>query len=101
MFQEIQDKIAKEYDYRPGGFSIGDVHSGPDENQWSGRVASYAVLNDLSTEQTLALFGEHYQTVLDDPSGTGHANIRALARHGIESVRFDDGRPLITKKTQM
>jgi hypothetical protein len=97
-FAEIQDTINNEYDYSPNGFTIGDVYNDANSNQWSGKVLSYAVLNELTTEQTLELFGEHYRDVLDNPNADTHKNIRALIKFSLNSVSFDNNKLLLTKK---
>ena len=49
---------------------------------------SFAKLNSLSQEQTLALFAEHYAAVLATPEGTDHQNIRQFMQHGWDEVQF-------------
>ena len=43
----------------------------------------------LTDEQALHCFAEHYASVLDDPDGSAHANIRALMDTGLAGVRFE------------
>ena len=97
-FSEIQEIINTDYTYEPNGFTIGNIYNDSNNNQWSGKIASYAVINNLTNQETLELFGEHYQSVLDDPNGTGHANVRALIKYGLTGVKFDNNKLLISKK---
>jgi hypothetical protein len=48
-----------------------------------------AVLEDLSLEETLRAFGEHYRSVLATPTGSDHGNIRALMETGLSGVNFE------------
>lgn len=44
----------------------------------------------LTEEEALRCFCEHYQSVLDDPDGDSHKNIRNLMKHGWEGVVFEN-----------
>jgi hypothetical protein len=97
-FIEIQNTIDDGYSYSSNGFTIGNIYNDANSNQWSGKVLSYAVLNKLTTEQTLELFGEHYRDVLANPDADTHKNIRALMKFGLDGVSFDSNKLLLTKK---
>jgi hypothetical protein len=43
-------------------------------------------LHELSEQETLRLFCEHYQNVLDTPDGDSHANIRSFLLNGWEGI---------------
>ena len=88
-FADTLGFIEQHYDYRPSGFQNGPLYNRADENQGSCRILAMALDLGLSDDQALACFGEHYQSVLADPNGSGHANIRALKQHGLAAVRFD------------
>ena len=88
-FADTLGFIERHYDYRPSGFHNGPLYNRADENQGSCRILAMALDLGLSDDQALACFGEHYQSVLADPNGSGHANIRALMQHGLAAVRFD------------
>jgi len=49
---------------------------------------AFASLNNLDKEQTLALFAEHYEAVLNDPEGDNHQNIRQFMLNGWDGVSF-------------
>lgn len=88
-FADTLDFIEQHYHYRPSGFHNGPLYNSAAENQGSCRILAMALDLGLSDDQALACFAEHYQAVLADPEGGGHANIRALMQHGLAAVRFD------------
>lgn len=66
-------------------------------NEGSCKVFSFGKLASLSPEETLACFGEHYRSVVADPAGDSHGNIRAFMKTGWEGVLFPDGIALTWK----
>lgn len=95
-FSDTLAFIADTYDYRPGRFSNGNLENAAGENEGSCRVLGLAVLEGFTTEEALLAFGEHYRTVLANPDGTDHRNIRALMQTGLSGVRFEQ-QPLTHK----
>lgn len=89
QFSETLAFIASAYDYQPSRFSNGSVENAAGENEGSCKTLGLAVLEGFTTEEALLAFGEHYQSVLENPSGTDHRNIRALMDTGLAGVRFD------------
>ncbi len=85
---------------RPTAFSIGSVNNAADENQLSAQICHWAIEEGMRLEETLLLFGEHYQQVLQNPDGTDHANIRALMEQGLEKVRFEGEHGPLTRREQ-
>lgn len=81
--------IEQHYHYQPSGFHNGPLYNSAEQNQGSCRLLAMAQDLGLDTQQALHCFAEHYQGVLDDPTGSEHANIRTLMQHGLEAVRFD------------
>jgi hypothetical protein len=96
-FSETLAFIAEHYDYRPTAFSNGGVENAAGQNEGSCKILGLALLEGLSEQQTLQCFGEHYRSVLGNPTGHDHANIRALISHGLARVHFQQG-PLKAKK---
>lgn len=92
-FDDTQRIIAEHYLYQPTAFQNGPVANAAGQNEGSCRLFAFARLHGLSAEHTLALFGEHYRDVLNDPQGNGHANIRAFMEHGWAGIAFR-GEPL-------
>ncbi len=81
--------IAEHYDYRPSAFHNGAVENAAGQNEGSCKTLGLALLEDLSLEEALLCFGEHYRSVLADPDGSDHGNIRALMDTGLAGVRFE------------
>jgi hypothetical protein len=46
-------------------------------------------MNGLTKEDTLSLFAEHYQSVLQTPTETNHQNIRQFMANGWEGIEFE------------
>lgn len=87
-FEQTLAFIAEHYAYQPQAFDNGGVHNAAGQNEGSCKVLGLALLENLSLEETLRAFGEHYRAVLANPNGDDHANIRALMREGLAGVRF-------------
>ncbi len=80
--------IDSHYQYTPSAFTNGGLHNPAGSNQGSCKILGLALLEKLSTEDTLLAFAEHYTYVLATPDETEHANIRQLLKHGLEAVNF-------------
>ena len=87
-FSETLAFINEHYDYQPSAFSNGQVANAAGQNEGSCKTLGLALLEDLSLEEALLCFGEHYRSVLATPDGSDHGNIRALQTHGLAGVRF-------------
>ncbi|WP_313279689.1 HopJ type III effector protein [Stutzerimonas balearica] len=88
--------IAANYDYTPSRFINGAVENAAGENEGSCKTLGLALLEQFTTEEALLAFGEHYQSVLANPAGDDHRNIRALMDTGLPGVHFD-AEPLTRK----
>ena len=95
-FADTLGFIEQFYHYQPSGFHIGPLYNSAEQNQGSCRIFAMALDLGLTDRQTLACFAEHYQSVLSDPHGSGHANISALMQHGLAAVHFDQ--PPLTRR---
>lgn len=95
-FKEVIAFIETYYDHQPTAFKNGDAHNEATQNQGSAKVFAFAQLNGLNEADTLYLFAEHYQAVLNTPDGTDHQNIRQFMIHGWAGVAFE-GQALIAK----
>lgn len=89
QFSEVISFIENYYQHQPTAFKSGDAYNEASQNQGSAKVFSFGQLNDLSKEDTLSLFAEHYQAVLATPNGTDHQNIRQFIIHGWEGIAFE------------
>ncbi len=88
-FSDTLNLISQHFSYEPTGFRNGPVTNSPGENEGSCRVFSLAQLCNLSESDTLNLFAEHYRSVLDDPTGDSHGNIRQFMTTGWSGIEFD------------
>lgn len=89
LFQEVLLFIEDQYDFTPTAFTNGTLQNTAHENQGSCKVLAFAQLQELSQEDTLSLFAEHYEHVLADPDGTTHQNIRQFMQHGWGGISFE------------
>ncbi|PTQ98130.1 HopJ type III effector protein [Mucilaginibacter yixingensis] len=95
-FKDVIAFIETYYQHQPTAFKNGETYNEATQNQGSAKVFSFAQLNNLSKEDTLYLFAEHYQAVLDTPEAIDHQNIRQFMAHGWPGVVFE-GQALTAK----
>lgn len=88
-FAEIIAYIESHYSYTPSAFKNGTLENSESQNQGSAKLFFFARLQNLSKQDTLLLFSEHYQAVLDDENGTTHQNIRNFMKDGWEGISFE------------
>lgn len=88
-FTEVIAHIENNYTYTPTAFKNGETYNEANQNQGSAKVLYFAKINSLSVEDTLALFAEHYQNVLENPETNNHQNIRQFITNGWEGVNFE------------
>ncbi|OOG73056.1 HopJ type III effector protein [Algoriphagus sp. A40] len=89
-FSEVIAYIDAHYDFTPTRFTNGNTVNEAGQNNGSCKVFSFAKLQGLTKEQTLALFGDYYRIdVLGNPAGTDHQNIRNFIQFGWDGIRFE------------
>ena len=88
-FSDVLIFIDSIYQHTPTAFKNGTAFNEASQNQGSAKVFSFAKLNDLSAADTLFLFAEHYQAVLNTPDATDHQNIRQFMENGWEGIEFE------------
>ena len=88
-FKEVIEFIETYYQHQPTAFKNGAANNEATQNQGSAKVFAFAQLNSLNEEDTLSLFAEHYQSVLNSPNGTDHQNIRQFMIHGWPGIVFE------------
>lgn len=96
-FADVIKFIDEHYQHQPAAFKNGATYNEATQNQGSARVFVFARLNNLSAEDTLYLFAEHYQSVLATPDATDHQNIRQFIAHGWPGIVFE-GETLVAKE---
>ena len=93
-FKEVISFIDDFYRYTPRPFTNGMVYNGAGENEGSAKIFGFAKHHGLSQLDTLRLFGEYYDQVIQTPSGTDHANIRNFLHWGWQGFLMKE--PTIT-----
>jgi hypothetical protein len=90
QFKDVIAFIDSHYDFTPTGFTNGNTVNEANQNNGSCKVFSFAKLNALSKDETLALFGDFYRTdVLQNPEGDDHQNIRNFIEFGWDGISFE------------
>lgn len=89
-FQEVIAVVDASYQFQPTKFRNGNTINEAGQNSGSCKVFSFAKLNALSQEETLACFGAFYRNdVLQNPAGTDHQNIRNFIQFGWDGIEFE------------
>ena len=89
-FNDVIDVIEANYDYSPAAFKNGETENTAGSNEGSCKIFAFALINQLSEQQTLACFGKYYRDdVLGNPGGDDHANIRNFMQHGWKGIAFE------------
>lgn len=88
-FPETIAYIDENYIFTPTTFKNGNQINNAGENNGSCKIFAFAKLNQLSKEETLSLFGDFYQDVLNTPEATDHQNIRNFMTFGWDGIQFE------------
>lgn len=88
-FKEVIEFIETRYEHQPTAFRNGQAYNESTQNQGSAKVFTFAKLNNLDKADTLLLFAEHYQAVLNHPDDADHQNIRQFISHGWDGIAFE------------
>lgn len=96
-FKDVIAYIDGHYDFTPTKFTNGNTLNEAGENNGSCKLFSFAKLQGLPKEETLALFGDFYRKdVLQNPDGNDHQNIRNFQQFGWDGIAFEGN--ALTKK---
>lgn len=95
-FVQVIEFIETHYQHHPTAFKNGETFNEVTQNQGSAKVFTFAQLNEWNEVDTLYLFAEHYQSVLANPDGTDHQNIRQFMVNGWNGIVFE-GEALVAK----
>jgi HopJ type III effector protein len=89
-FEEVIDLIDAHYKFTPTAFTNGTLHNPAGQNNGSCKIFQFALLNNLTKDETLSCFGHFYREhVLGNPTGTDHQNIRNFMVSGVEGVQME------------
>ncbi|SMF57628.1 HopJ type III effector protein [Alteromonadaceae bacterium Bs31] len=82
--------IEANYTYTPTAFTNGETENAAGTNAGSCKLFAFAMLQGFDQATTLACFGDYYRKdVLENPTGTDHANIRNFMRFGWDALSFE------------
>jgi hypothetical protein len=100
-FDDVLNFINDRYTFTPTAFSNGALSNAAGENNGSCRVFAFAQLHNLSANDTLSLFAEHYKSVAANPAGADHQNIRQFKKNGWAGLMFKGhalhSKPVVTE----
>ncbi len=89
-FNDTMSIIDSLYVFTPTSFRNGDLVNEVGKNSGSCKIFSFARLQNLTPEQTLACFGSYYRDdVLKHPENRDHQNIRYFMKTGMSGIKFD------------
>ena len=89
-FNELMELINARFDFTPTAFKNGDLNNDAGENSGSCKLFSFAKLQGLNKEQTLACFGAYYRDdVLQHPEDDNHQNIRNFMKTDWSGISFE------------
>ena len=81
--------IEQNFNFTPSAFNNGGVLNTAEQNQGSCKIFALAQLLELSQQQALACFGQHYRDVLATPEVDNHHNLRRVLKEGLGNITFD------------
>lgn len=90
QFADTLAFIEKNYIFKVTAFRNGNVENNKGQNEVSCKILALAILEDFTDQEALLAFAEHYRSVLANPNGDDHQNIRALQKTGLKAVNFDE-----------
>jgi hypothetical protein len=88
-FAETMQVIEEHYYFTPTTFTNGNLTNKAEENNGSCKLFTFAMHQELTKAATLACFGAHYKSVLEDVFGTSHRNIRNFMQTGFKGLTFE------------
>jgi hypothetical protein len=90
FFAVVIETIDANYSFTPTAFKNGETFNEANTNNGSCKVFSFAKKHQLCAQETLYLFGEHYQKVINTPNDTDHQNIRNFIQFSWEGIAFEN-----------
>lgn len=89
QFETSLKFIEQYFNFTPTAFNNGGVQNSAEQNQGSCKVFALAQLLELSQQQALQCFGQHYRDVLATPDVDNHHNLRRVLKEGLGNINFD------------
>ncbi|QDE32287.1 HopJ type III effector protein [Shewanella polaris] len=88
LFEESIALIDEHYDFSPSAFKNGDQLNEAGQNSGSCKVFAFGQIHQLTVQQTLAMFGQHYRDVVATAQSGDHQNIRQFMLCGWQGILF-------------
>lgn len=89
QFNDVIACVDDNYLFTPTKFVNGNTVNEANQNNGSCKIFAFAQLNQLTAQQTLALFGDFYRNdVLLHPTNDDHQNIRNFMQFGWKGIEF-------------
>lgn len=89
-FSTTMAVIEQNYYFTETAFSNGELGNKAGENSGSCKLFSFAQLQGLDQQQTLACFGSYYRDdVLQHPEADNHQNIRNFMQTSWDGIAFE------------
>jgi len=96
-FEDTMSTIEQNYNFSAAEFKNGELLNAENENNGSCKIFAFALINNLTEQQTLHCFGDYYRKdVLDNPTNNDHQNIRNFMKTGWAGIAFNS-EPLTEK----
>jgi len=89
VFESTLEFIETHFNFTPSAFNNGGVLNTLEQNQGSCKVFALAQLLELTQQQALQCFGQHYRDVLATPEVDNHHNLRRVLKEGLDNISFD------------
>lgn len=89
LFAETLAFIDAWFDFSPSRFNNNGLVNKETENHGSAKIFALALQLNLSKQQTLLCFGEHYRNLALSPDNS-HLNIRRLINADLAGIAFDN-----------
>jgi hypothetical protein len=91
QFGEVISYVEENYNFSPIAFRNGDMYNEAGQNNGSCKIFQFAIISNLTKEETLACFGDYYsKDVLENLEGNDHQNIRNFMKFGFEGLEFEN-----------
>ena len=89
IFTDTIAVIDANYDFTSTAFKNGELMNEAGQNNGSCKLFSFAQLQNLTPQETLACFGAYYRDdVLKHPEASDHQNIRNFMQYGWGGIKY-------------
>jgi len=89
VFETTLEFIEAHYTFTASAFNNVGVINSDKQNQGSCKVFAFGQLFELTQQQALQCFGQHYLDVLATPEVDNHLHLRLVLKDGLADLPFD------------